>query len=485
MSNRADSCVFVIFGASGDLTRSKLLPAIFNLCEEGYLPEEFAILGIARPRIDQPAYRKQMREQVRQAEGEPLEPAKWKRIEDRLYYVSGEFDDPALFERVKQTLAELCQQLRIPPNFLFYFAVPPDLFGLVAGRLADAGLLKEDEGWRRVIIEKPFGYDLESARALNAELRKGLRESQIYRIDHYLGKETVQNILALRFANGILEPIWNRRYVDSVQMTVAEESGIGRRGAYYDHAGALRDIVQNHMFQVLTLIAMEPPISFGGEDVRDEKVRVLHAVPPLTRDDVVRHVVRGQYEGYQSESNVDPKSRTETFVAMRLFIDNWRWAGVPFYLRTGKRLPRRVTEVVVEFKRAPLMLFRDTPVRSLSPNTLILRIQPDEGISLCFNAKVPGPFERLETVTMDFTYAKYFKAESATGYETLLFDAMTGDQTLFHRMDMVEAGWQAVAPILEEWKRDTHSRMPNYPPASWGPPESDVLIERDGREWRN
>jgi glucose-6-phosphate 1-dehydrogenase len=485
MSNRTDSCVFVIFGASGDLTRSKLLPAIFNLCEDGYLPEEFAILGIARPQIDQAAYRKQMREQVRQAEGEPLEPAKWKRIEDRLHYLSGEFDDPALFEQVKQTLAEMCQRLRIPQNFLFYFAVPPDLFGLVATRLADGGLLDENDGWRRVIIEKPFGYDLESARALNAELRKGLRESQIYRIDHYLGKETVQNILAFRFANGIFEPIWNRRYVDSVQMTVAEDSGIGRRGAYYDKAGALRDIVQNHMFQVLTLVAMEPPISFGGEDVRDEKVRVLHAVPPLTRDDVVRHVVRGQYDGYSSEPNVDPKSRTETFVAMRLFIDNWRWAGVPFFLRTGKQLPRRVTEVVVEFKRAPLMLFRDTPVRSLSPNTLILRIQPDEAISLCFNAKVPGPFERLETVTMDFSYAKYFKAEPATGYETLLFDAMTGDQTLFHRMDMVEAGWQVVQPILEEWKRDTRSRIPVYPPGSSGPSEADVLIERDGREWRN
>ena len=485
MSNRADPCVFVIFGASGDLTRSKLLPAIFNLCEEGYLPEEFAILGIARPKIDQAEYRKQMREQVRQAEGEPLDPTKWKPIEDRLYYVSGEFDDPALFEHVKQTLAEICQQYRIAPNFLFYFAVPPDLFGLVGDQLAGAGLFKEDDGWRRVIVEKPFGYDLDSARALNAELRRGLRESQIYRIDHYLGKETVQNILAFRFANGIFEPIWNRRYVDSVQMTMAEDSGIGRRGVYYDKAGALRDIVQNHMFQVLTLVAMEPPISFGGEDVRDEKMRVLHAVPPLTRDDVMRHVVRGQYEGYVSESNVDPNSRTETFVALRLFIDNWRWAGVPFYLRTGKKLPARMTHVVVEFKRAPLMLFRDTPVRSLSPNTLILRIQPDEGISLCFNAKVPGPFERLETVTMDFSYTNYFKAEPATGYETLLFDAMTGDQTLFHRMDMVEAGWQVVAPILEEWKRDTRSRVPIYAPGSSGPPEADVLIERDGREWRN
>ena len=485
MSNRADPCVFVIFGASGDLTRSKLLPAIFNLCEEGLLPEEFAIVGVARPQIDQDAYRKNMREQVRQAEGEPLEPEKWSRIEDRLYYLSGEFDDPALFQRVKQTLEQVRERHGIAPNYLFYFAVPPDLFGLVGDRLADAGLLKEDEGWRRVIVEKPFGYDVASARTLNAELTRGLRETQIYRIDHYLGKETVQNILAFRFANGIFEPIWNRRYVDSVQMSVAEESGIGRRGAYYDKAGALRDIVQNHMFQVLTLIAMEPPISFGGEDVRDEKVRVLHAVPPLTRDDVTQHVVRGQYEGYTAEPNVDPKSRTETFVAMRLFLDNWRWAGVPFYLRTGKRLPERLTEVVVQFKRAPLMLFRDTPVRSLSPNTLMLRIQPDEGISLGFNGKVPGPFERLETVTMDFSYAKYFKTEPTTGYETLLFDAMTGDQTNFHRMDMVEAGWQVVQPILDEWKRDTRSRIPTYPPGSSGPPEADVLIERDGREWRN
>jgi len=485
MSNRADPCVFVIFGASGDLTRSKLLPAIFNLSEEGLLPEEFAIVGVARPQIDQAAYRKNMREQVRQAEGEPLEPEKWSRIEDRLYYLSGEFDDPALFQRVKQTLEQVRERHGIAPNYLFYFAVPPDLFGLVGDRLADAGLLKEDEGWRRVIVEKPFGYDVESARTLNAELTRGLRETQIYRIDHYLGKETVQNILAFRFANGIFEPIWNRRYVDSVQMSVAEESGIGKRGAYYDKAGALRDIVQNHMFQVLTLIAMEPPISFGGEDVRDEKVRVLHAVPPLTRDDVTQHVVRGQYEGYTAEPNVDPKSRTETFVAMRLFLDNWRWAGVPFYLRTGKRLPERLTEVVVQFKRAPLMLFRDTPVRSLSPNTLMLRIQPDEGISLGFNGKVPGPFERLETVTMDFSYAKYFKTEPTTGYETLLFDAMTGDQTNFHRMDMVEAGWQVVQPILDEWKRDTRSRIPTYPPGSSGPPEADVLIERDGREWRN
>jgi len=484
-SRRAEPSVFVIFGASGDLTRSKLLPAIFNLVEEGHLPEEFAILGVARPTIDQATYRQQMREQVRQAEGEPLDADKWKRIEERLYYLSGEFDDPALFESVKKALGDIRQRHSVPANYLFYFAVPPDLFGQVAERLGTAGLLKEDEGWRRVIIEKPFGYDLESARTLNAELTRQLRESQIYRIDHYLGKETVQNILACRFANGIFEPVWNRRYVDHVQMTVAEDAGVGRRGAYYDKAGALRDIVQNHMFQVMTLVAMEPPIRLDGEDVRDEKARVLRAVTPLTPDDVARHVVRAQYDGYRKEANVDPASRSETFVAMRLFIDNWRWEGVPFYLRTGKRMARRATEVVVHFKRPPLMLFSDTPVKSLSPNMLILRIQPDEGISLCFNAKVPGPFERLETVTMDFSYEEYFKTEPTTGYETLLFDAMTGDQTLFHRMDMVEAGWQAVAPILEAWRTDTRSTLPTYKPGSWGPAEADLLIERDGREWRD
>ena len=486
MSNlHADPCVLVIFGASGDLTRSKLLPAIYNLAEAGHLPEAFAILGVARPTIDQAAYRAQMRDQVRRAEGEPLDADKWKRIEDRLYYISGEFTDAALFETLKNTLHEIRERHHTPANCLFYLAVPPDLFATVADRLAEAGLTKEDDGWRRVIVEKPFGYDLESARALTAELTKGLRESQIYRIDHYLGKETVQNILAFRFANGIFEPIWNRRYVDHVQMTVAEDVGVERRGAYYDKAGALRDIVQNHMFQVMTLVAMEPPISFGAEDVRDEKVKVLHALPPLSPAEVKQHVVRAQYSGYTKEPNVAPDSRTETFVAMRLFIDNWRWAGVPIYLRTGKKLPRRVTEVVVQFKQAPMTLFRETPVSSLNPNRLVLRIQPDEGIALCFEAKVPGPFERLETVTMDFSYATHFKAEPVTGYETLLFDAMAGDQTLFHRMDMVEAGWQVVAPILDAWKKDRSSPIPACEPGTWGPRGAGLLIERDGREWRN
>ena len=484
MSNpRADPCTLVIFGASGDLTRRKLLPAIYNLAESGLLPESCALLGVARPAIDQDAYRTQMRAQVKQAEGEPLEPGKWRTIEERLYYVPGEFDDPGLYERVKQALTDIQQRHRAPANYLFYFATPPDLFAHVARHLAAAGLTSEDEGWRRVIIEKPFGYDLESAGALNAELMRGLGESQIYRIDHYLGKETVQNILAFRFANGIFEPVWNRRYVDHVQMTVAEEEGIGSRGAYYDQAGALRDIVQNHMFQLLTLVGMEPPVSFHAEDVRDEKVKVLHAVPPLTPEDVRLHVVRGQYQGYRQERNVAPDSHTETFVAMRLLLDNWRWAGVPFYLRTGKKLPRRSTDISVHFKPAPFTLFRETPVERTNPNVLVLRIQPDECISLSFDAKAPGPLERLETVTMDFSYARYFKVEPSTGYETLLFDAMSGDQTLFHRMDIVEAGWSAVQPILDEWKRDA-SPVPTYTPGTSGPAEADRLIQQDGRKWR-
>ena len=485
MPSRADDGILVIFGASGDLTRRKLLPAIYNLAEAGHLPERFAVVGVARPHIDDGGFRRQMRERVANAEGEPLDGDRWRRIEERLHYLSGEFQDERLYQGLAGLLRDLGARYSIPANYLFYFAIPPDLFATVADHLARSGLAGEHDGWRRVIVEKPFGYDLESARSLNARLTAGFLESQIYRIDHYLGKETVQNILAFRFANGIFEPVWNRRYVDHVQMTVAEEDGIGSRGAYYDKAGALRDIVQNHMFQLLTLVAMEPPISFRAEDVRNEKVKVLHAVPMLTRDRVTRDVVRGQYRGYRQEPNVATDSRTETFVAMRLHVDNWRWADVPFYLRTGKKLARRSTEVTVQFKRAPFMLFRDTPVECTNPNVLTLRIQPDEGISLSFDAKVPGPLERLETVTMDFSYAQHFRQESATGYETLLFDAMTGDQTLFHRMDMVEAGWQVVEPILSEWDRAAQSPVPEYAAGSMGPAEADVLLERNDRRWRN
>jgi glucose-6-phosphate 1-dehydrogenase len=486
MSNgRADGCVVVIFGASGDLTRRKLLPALFNLAESSLLPEAFAVIGVARPEKTDDEFRSEMRSFVASAEAGGMPPAMWERIASRLHYISGEFADPALYEHLRSVLQEVLASHGVPPNVLFYLAVPPDLFASVVARLAAADLTSETTGWRRVIVEKPFGYDLASARALNTQLAADLRESQIYRIDHYLGKETVQNIMAFRFANGIFEPIWNRRYVDHVQMTVAEEAGVGTRGAYYDKAGALRDMVQNHMFQLLALVAMEPPISFRPEDVRDEKVKVLHAVPPLTGEDVRRYTVRGQYRGYSAEKNVAPDSRTETFVAMRLKVDNWRWADVPFYLRTGKSLPRRITEIAVHFKRAPFTLFRETTVGGLHSNVLVLRIQPDEGICLSFDAKAPGPLSHLATVNMDFSYSSHFKTEPSTGYETLLFDAMTGDQTLFHRLDIVEAGWQVVDPVLRAWEQDGLSRIPVYEEQSWGPPEADFLLERSARQWRD
>ena len=483
-NGRADGCVFVIFGASGDLTRRKLLPALYNLAEAHLLPGDLAVLGVARQPQTDDGFRSAMRGHVAAAEGESIRPA-WEQMAPRLHYLSGDFGDPGLYDRLRARLDEIRHAHRLPPNVLFYLAVPPDLFGPVVARLMAAGLTAERDGWRRVIVEKPFGYDLASARALNAELSSGLRESQIYRIDHYLGKETVQNILAFRFANGIFEPIWNRRYVDHVQMTVAEDAGIGTRGAYYDRAGALRDMVQNHMFQLLALVAMEPPISFGAEDVRDEKVKVLHAIAPLDAEDVRRHAVRAQYEGYTSETHVAASSRTETYVAMRLLLDNWRWADVPFYLRTGKRLARRVTEIAVHFKRAPFALFRETAVSGLHSNVLVLRIQPNEGICLSFDAKVPGPLSRLETVNMDFSYSAHFRREPSTGYETLLFDAMAGDQTLFHRMDIVEAGWRAVDPVLQAWAADGREPLPVYPAGSQGPSEGDLLLERSGRQWRD
>jgi glucose-6-phosphate 1-dehydrogenase len=483
-SPRADPCVLVIFGASGDLARRKLLPAIYNLAESGLLPEPFAILGVARPTMTEDAYRAQIREIVEREEGEPLDAATWQRIGDRLHYIAGELDDPKTYDRLRTALDEGWRRHKIPPNELFYLAVPPELFATVGRCLAASGLADEGDGWRRLVVEKPFGYDLESARRLNAQLTEGWRETQLYRIDHYLGKETVQNILAFRFANGIFEPIWNRRYVDHVQIEVTEDDGIGKRGAYYDKAGALRDMVQNHMFQLLSLVGMEPPGSFKAEAVRDEKVKVLNAVTPLADADVRTHAVRAQYAGYRREPHVAPGSRTETYVALRLLLDNWRWAGVPFCLRTGKRFARRRTEVSVHFKPAPFTLFRETPVECTNPNVLVLRIQPEEGISLSFDAKVPGPLERLETVTMDFSYAAHFHREPSTGYETLLFDAMAGDQTLFHRMDIVEAGWEIVQPILDAWARDTSSPLPEYEPGSWGPPEADWLVEREGRQWR-
>jgi glucose-6-phosphate 1-dehydrogenase len=356
-------------------------------------------------------------------------------------------------------------------------------------------MTEDNSHWRRVIIEKPFGHDLESAKALNKQLLRVATECQIYRIDHYLGKETVQNILALRFANGVFEPIWNRRYIDHVQISVAETVGVEKRGGYYDGAGALRDMVPNHIMQLITLTAMEPPISFEANAVRDEQAKILHAIQPFSNEDVLSKTIRGQYgEGimdgmhvpaYRSEEGVPPDSRTETFVAMRLLIDNWRWAGVPFYLRTGKRLPAHNTHVVIQFRRAPFMLFRETQVENLAPNQMVLHIQPEEGISLRFAAKVPGPAMQLGEVDMDFAYADYFGLTPSTGYERLLHDCMTGDATLFQRADMVEAGWSIVNPVLDVWKALPPRHFPNYPAGTWGPKESDELMERDGRRWRD
>jgi glucose-6-phosphate 1-dehydrogenase len=492
----APPCVLVIFGATGDLTKRKLIPALYNLAVDSLLPAEFSIVGVSRVDTGEDALRDRLREDLEQFSEDPVDPAVSDRLFKSFHYIAGEFNDPALFTRLRDKLAEIDKERGTQGSYLFYLAVPPDLFADVVRRLGEAGLAREEGGaWRRVVIEKPFGRDLESARELNRRIHEVLDERQIYRIDHYLGKETVQNIMVFRFANGIFEPVWNRRYIDHVQITVAETVGVEQRGAYYETAGALRDMVQNHMFQLLALTAMEPPISFAADMVRDERVKMLYAIRPFSPEDVLHQAVRGQYgEGivdghpapaYRTERNVSPTSPTETFVALKLYIDNWRWGDVPFYLRTGKHLPKRVTEIAIHFKRAPFQLFRGTPVEHLAANVLVLKIQPDEGISLHFQAKIPGPEVALGKVKMHFEYADYFGNEPSTGYETLLYDCMTGDSTLFHRSDMVEAAWSVVAPILDVWQALTPRNFPNYAANSWGPKEADELIEKDGRKWRN
>jgi glucose-6-phosphate 1-dehydrogenase len=487
----ADPATVVIFGATGDLAKRKLLPALYNLNADRLLPDGFAVIGRGREPLTTDAYRERVSRDLQQFGTMTPERGHCEWLESRLTYLAGQFDDRDTYAHLRDALAAARpSDGGRPSNALFYLAIPPALFGPTVERLADAGLLTEHDGWRRVIIEKPFGHDLDSAQALNQRLARLLNEHQIYRIDHYLGKETVQNIMAFRFANGIFEPIWNRRYVDHVQITVAETVGVERRGGYYDAAGALRDMLQNHLLQLLALTAMEPPISFESDAVRDERVKVLNAIHPLSAGDVARDVVRAQYgppidgsaSAYRNEPGVSPDSRTETFAAVKLLVDNWRWADVPFYLRTGKRLASRASEIVVQFKRAPLVLFRDTPVEQLTPNELVLRIQPDEGIALGFEAKVPGPRVRLGTVKMEFEYADYFGSAPNTGYETLLYDTMTGDSTHFHRVDIVEAGWKVVDPILREWARS--DAMHTYPSGSWGPPAADALLARDGRGWR-
>jgi glucose-6-phosphate 1-dehydrogenase len=485
----ADPATMVIAGATGDLAKRKLLPALYNMNADRLLPEDFAVIALGRDAMTTGAYREKVRSDLREFGTISTDRERCDWLESRLTYLRWAVDDADAHDRLRQALAGTAAS-GPPSNVLFYLATPPALFGPIVERLHAAGLLREDEGWRRVVIEKPFGHDLASARALNRQLAALLREEQIYRIDHYLGKETVQNIIAFRFANGIFEPIWNRRYVDHVQITVAETVGVETRGRYYDRAGALRDMVQNHLFQLLALTAMEPPVSFRPDAVRDERLKVLSAIT-LPDEAVVRDAVRGQYGpaaggsgvAYRREPDVAPDSRTDTFVALKLVVDNWRWAEVPFYLRTGKRLASRASEIVVQFRRAPFVLFRDTPVECMQPNQLVLRIQPDEGISLGFEAKVPGPRVRLSTVKMEFAYQDYFGAAPNTGYETLLYDAMNGDPTLFHRADIVEAGWRVVEPVLRAWAASDDG-LESYPSGSWGPAAADALIARDGRAWR-
>ena len=489
----APPCVMVIFGASGDLTKRKLIPALFNLRRSGLLSDNFAVLGVARQPFSDEELRQRVDDDIAACD-EPEDPDCQSWLLQRVHYLSGDITARATSDQIAARLGELDEKYATQGNHLYYLATAPTLFATVVQHLGAVGLAAETEGrWRRVIIEKPFGRDLESAHELNRQLGAVLAERQTYRIDHYLGKETVQNIMAFRFGNGIFEPVWNRRYIDHVQITAAEEVGVEGRGGYYDESGALRDMVPNHLFQLISLTAMEPPTSFEADAVRNEQVKVLRAIAPYTPEEVLRRSVRGQYDegivkntprdAYRHEPNVPPQSTTETFVAMKVYLDNWRWAEVPFFLRTGKSLKRRETHISIQFRQPPLMLFRDTPVDALQPNRLVIHIQPDEAITLSFGAKIPGPQLRLGTVDMRFAYKDYFGERPSTGYERLLYDCMTGDATLFQRSDMVEAGWAVVAPILDVWRALPPRDFPNYAAGSWGPKEAEDLMARNGRAW--
>jgi glucose-6-phosphate 1-dehydrogenase len=484
----------VIFGASGDLTKRKLVPALYSLAHERSIARA-AIVGFSRSPISDEAFRASMKEGVDQfARRRPADPDLWASFGPSIFYQPGHFDDPAAFVALRERLEKIEAELGLPGNRLFYLATPPSVFAPIVENLGAAGLVDpKDDPWARVIIEKPFGKDLESARALNGSIRSVLKERQIFRIDHYLGKETVQNLLVFRFANGIFEPLWNNKYIDHVQITGAETLGLGGRGGYFDHAGILRDMVQNHLLQVVSLAAMEPPVAFNGEALRDEKVKVLRSLRPIESHELSSRVIRGQYvegsvlgktvPGYRQEGGVDPASDTETFVALKLAIDNWRWAGVPFYLRSGKRMPKRVTEIAIHFKSAPHRLFEQMQIADAYTNVLSIRIQPDEGIALSIGAKVPGPQSEVSPVTMEFRYASSFGVTPPEAYERLLLDSLLGDSSLFIREDEVDASWSFVTPIHEAWRARKVTPFP-YPAGTWGPDEVHGMLAVDGRKWR-
>jgi glucose-6-phosphate 1-dehydrogenase len=492
-----DPCIVVIFGASGDLTKRKLLPALYHLEQSDLLPKDFAVVGVARRPLEQ-TFASDMKEGIVSGGGVENDDAKLDPFVSRILYHKMNFDDAAGYDSLKQMLAEVDTKYGTRGNRLFYLATAPEYFSDIIKYLGDHCMARprdcgDGKNWVRVIIEKPFGHDLESARQLNDEVNQVFDEDQIFRIDHYLGKETVQNILVFRFANGIFENVWNRNYIDHVEITAAESIGIEGRGPFYETAGALRDVVQNHVMELLSFVAMEPPVSFAADAVRAEKVKVWKAIQPIHPADTVR----GQYGpgtvdgkpavGYRQEDRVHPRSQTETYAALRLEIENWRWAGVPFYIRAGKRLAKRVTEISIQFKLPPLLLFKDTHGHGgegIRPNVLSMRIQPDEGITLQFGAKVPGPTMTISKVNMDFSYAEAFGKSSANGYERLLLDAMLGDATLFAHRDGVEATWALMTPILQAWAGDPIRDFPNYAAGTWGPATADALMKSDGRKWR-
>lgn len=492
--------IIVIFGAGGDLTRRKLIPALVNLHREELLPQQFMLLGTDRLELDDEAYRQFVDKDIRQLAGEKFAEEAWQHVRQAIHYQQGDFTDAASYQSMKLRLQQLAGSDIESVNCMFYLATPPAFFGVIAQQLGTAGLAAESNGaWRRLIIEKPFGRDYESATALNRVLHESFSEQQIYRIDHYLGKETVQNILAYRFGNGTVEPIWSRRYIDHVQITVSESLGVEHRAGYYETAGALRDMIVNHLLAVLSVVAMEPSNTFEANAIRDEQVKVLKAVRKLTPEQVITDTVRGQYgsgrngsdedyAAYRDEPGVEAGSNTETFVALKLMIDTWRWAGVPFYLRTGKRMSERYTEVVIHFKHAPNMLFQNSVARQqqFTDNELILHIQPHEGISSAFNAKVPGTTLNVSTVKMTFDYKDYFDHSGRSdGYDTLIYDCLVGDSTLFKRSDHIETCWQLVQPILDVWQAMPARDFPNYDAGTTGPPSADKLLARDGRNWRS
>ena len=496
LERAAEPCAVVIFGASGDLAKRKLIPALYRLVQERLLPAEFAIIGLGRTPMSDDEFRDKMKQSVVEfSEDKRVDEQAWQSFAQGMQFLPSNIASPDCYVELREMLERVDRERGTQGNRLFYLSVAPEFYAEAVRQLGEAGLTKQDKGWVRVIIEKPFGTSLESARDLNQKIRAHLDERQIYRIDHYLGKETVQNLLVFRFANGIFEPMWNRQYIDHVQITNAETVGVEGRGGYYEKSGVVRDMIQNHVFQVLSLVAMEPPTSLSAEDVRDEKIKALSAARAFTPERVRGECVRGQYgagsiggkpvPGYREEEGVAPDSATETYAMITMWFDNWRWSGVPFYIRSGKRLAKRVTEIAIQFKSAPHQLFGAEAMEQVAPNQLVIRIQPDEGISLRVAAKVPGQATRIRDVNMDFRYGASFGVQLAEAYERLILDCILGDSTLYARADMTERGWELVMPILEEWGREAAAAdFPNYEAGSWGPEQSFALLEQSTRRWR-